>query len=328
MRDVAERHDGAVEPCDERDGLEILADLSFGDGMQDQPAGVGAQLAEREVEGCLLHDSGYLGEGNIVASQFLLAQLDGGFAIAAASQRHLRNRGQIQQFTTNVRRCAPQLVLGELRGRNSEGHDVERCLAELHFGLFGVSRWKVLDSVHRVPDIVEDGIGIGEGCQFDPDGAQAFGGGAHHPLDAGKSYDAFLDAAIDVLLNLPGRGSGRPYRDDHGSKVQLGQVLDGELTAGNDAPDDQEQHEQVGGNGVAREVGDESGFHGRSWSCHVIGGGAVHVRVPLSRRRCVFRLDRQPFTGAWEGADDESFPGVEYLHHPAVTCVSECLRHE
>ena len=84
LRHVAERHDGTVEPGDERDVPELLAEASLGDGLENHSAGIGAQLPERQVQRSPLHGVGDLVERQVVAAQLLLAQLDRYLAVAGA----------------------------------------------------------------------------------------------------------------------------------------------------------------------------------------------------------------------------------------------------
>ena len=103
-----------------------------------------------------------------------------------------------------------------------------------------------------------------------------------------------------------------------------------EVRPGNDSADDEEQHQQIGGDGIPGEPGDRSRFHRSPRLCHWYGVRGGHVQTPLSRRCGIRHRDRQSFAGSGQRADDHPFPRVEYFHHPsgirAFEWISRCAQ--
>ena len=66
--DVAQAQNGAVLPGAQHDVLELVAAHPLGVGAQQQVAGLGAQLAGRQIEGGEPHRVGHLGDGEVVAA--------------------------------------------------------------------------------------------------------------------------------------------------------------------------------------------------------------------------------------------------------------------
>ena len=141
-------------------------------------------------------------------------------------------------------------------------------MPELHFRLVRRHRRKVLDAVDCGLDIIQNGSGVGEGRELDIDLSEPRGCGADNPLHPRQTDDALLDATIDVFLHFPRRRTREGNGDGHGSQVDGRKVLNGEVGAGDDAADDEEQHEQVGGDGIPGEIRDRSRFHGSARLVH------------------------------------------------------------
>ena len=167
---------------DERNVLELLADAALGDGVQHHAPGLGAQLPERQVEGCALHRGGHLGGRQVVAPQLLLAELDCYLPVTRARSVTSEMGRQLQQFAAHVFGRQSQLVLARDRRRDGERHRLDGQPRQLYLWPFRVLRREVLDGVHRIPHSVQYAVCIGEGRDFDPDEAHAFGGGGHDPL--------------------------------------------------------------------------------------------------------------------------------------------------
>ena len=253
-RHVPERDDGSVEPGNQRNVLELCADLPFRIRMQDQASRARAQLAEGHVERRPPHGVGDLVEGEPVSPQVLFAQFDGNLTVPGAEQRHLGDRRQLEQVLAQILGRKPQVVLGGRRGRYRESHDLDVQSRVLDFRLFGRSRREVLDTIHRALHVAENGVGVGEGRKLDPDFAKAFIGGCHDPLGTGQADHVLLEPANDVLLNLLRRRAGGRDRHGHGSEIEIGKTLNGEVGSGDQAANDEERHEHVGGDGVAGKI--------------------------------------------------------------------------
>ena len=252
--DITEPHDGAIQSRDERDVEELLADAALGQRLQNHAAGAGAQLAGSQVHRALAHNPGNLGEGQAVAAQSLFAYLDSDLAIARALQADQRHRRQRQQVVAQLFGGKPQLVLCEHGGRNRQRHHVAHGPRQRHLRLLGTDRREVLDAVHGVLNVVEHGLGIGKGGNFDVDLAEPLGGDPHDALHAGIADDALLDPAVDVLLHLFGRCARRGDVNRDRAVVNAGKTPHGQLAAGDGAADQQDEHEEVGGDPVFRKV--------------------------------------------------------------------------
>ncbi len=259
--DVAQRQDGAVDPGDERYVPELLADLPLAHGVEDHAAGPGAQFAECRVAGGAPDLSRHLGERQPVAAQFLLVHLDGDFAVARAAQSDLGDGRQGQQIVAQVFRRPAQRIFGRSRRRHGERHHLDRQLLQLDLRAFGVGRRKILDAFDGAADIRQDLAGIGEGFELDIQAGEALRGGADDPRDAGQADHAFLDPAVDVLLDLLRRCAGHLHGHGNRAQIDFRNVLDGQLNAGKDAADDQQDQQELGGDGIADEIGDRSVLH-------------------------------------------------------------------
>ena len=202
-------------------------------------------------------------------------------------------------------------------------------LDKLDLRLFRSDGRKVLDAVDRALDIVEDGVGIGEGGHLDYDRAKALARGRHHALDTRQPDDAFLDAAVDVRFDLLRRCAGVEHGNSGPPGFDVGVVLDDELKSRQHPAHDQQDHQQMGGDGIAREVGDQSRLEaGRARLCRGLGVGAAgvghaHRLAPLFRRLRIAGLDGQSLSRPRQGADDHAVARVERLHHHAAIGVSQ-----
>ena len=117
---------------------------------------------------------------------------------------------------------------------------------------------EIINAAYRLAHVFQDRGRIGKGGQFDLDLSQAFAGGADNPLGAGNTYYALFNSTVYVFRHFLGRRPGRPHLDGHRAQVDVGVDLDGNLLRRQQTPDDQECHEQVGGNGVSGKISDES----------------------------------------------------------------------
>ena len=79
-------------------------------------------------------------------------------------------------------------------------------------GRSALSGGNLSSAAHRALDRVQHVGGLGELGDLDLDPAEALGRGADDPLDPRQSDHRLLDAAVDILLDLPrptSRANGR-----------------------------------------------------------------------------------------------------------------------
>ncbi|MCZ7585188.1 MAG: hypothetical protein M5R36_18680 [Deltaproteobacteria bacterium] len=129
---------------------------------------------------------------------------------------------------------------------------------------------KHADLVHGALDVGKNAIGIGSEHQFDGDHTQALDRDRGDALHAVEALHGFLDREDDPLLHVGGRGAGIGDLNIDDVHVEFGKDLLLGPEKPQQAPDDDDEHQQVRRDGIARGPGDGS------------FGGIAAVHAPLS----------------------------------------------
>jgi hypothetical protein len=115
------------------------------------------------------------------------------------------------------------------------------------------------DPVDRALDVGQRLLLVGLDRELGADVAAALGRGRDHALDPVDPADPLLDREDDALLDLRRARAGVGHRDRDQVELGLREHLLLDLQAHQQAADQQEEHQQVGGDRVLRHPGDRAG---------------------------------------------------------------------
>ena len=256
MGDVPQQQAGAVRPGPEYDIFEVPLHVGLAYGAQHDVAVAGLHRARRDIQGGRGDSVGDLAQGQVVFAQQLLGYLYGNLVVPGAHDLRGGDLGVGQQLAADLLGQGLQAALPHVTGDlHGQGGELQFGLADN--GLLRLVR-EMRDGVDPVLDLVHQ---LGQVVTFhglDHDAGVGFEGVRLNPLDAVHIVDGILDLEHDPLFHLLGRRPGIGCGDENHLYIHFRQdgALDTERGAQAQYHDD--DHQQVGGDRVIGEPGDNA----------------------------------------------------------------------
>ena len=258
-RHVAQQQAAAVGPGPEHEPLVVGAAVGLADRAQQDLAARGAHRTAGQVQRGAPHGVRHLVERQLVPAQRHLRHLDGDLVRRDADDLHLADLRQGDEPVAHQ--------LGDrLQGRDVGGArdgDVRHLAAgdqlpdDRPLGFHGERR----DRLDVVRHLVEHAPGIGAGLELHDHRRAALGRGRRDLLDAVDVLDGLLDADDDPGLDLLRRRAEVGHLDSDAAQIELGEYLFGDRRGARQAAGDDQNHQEVRGDGVAGEPADRA-VHG------------------------------------------------------------------
>jgi len=124
---------------------------------------------------------------------------------------------------------------------------------------FGLLR-KAVDGIHPVLDLGDDGVEVRTRDRLDAEDAGSFHRNGLKTIDIRDALDLLLGSHTEGFLDLLGRCARVFDGDADDLYIDAGEFLLVNLGQGHDAPENQHHHQEVGGDGIPNEPGDD-GIH-------------------------------------------------------------------
>ena len=259
--DIAQYEAGAVRPRQQRQGFVLVAAIRLSDGAQQDLAGVAAHRAARQVERRVPHGGGHVVERQTVPAEHRFRHFNRYLVGARAGhldQRYVGKRGQL------VAHALGDLLQHELVGVARHGQVHHLCAGDeladdRLLGLFG----KGIDGVDPALDVIQHAANVGAELELDHDAAHALRRRRDDLLDAVDAVDRLLDPHAHGLLDLFRGGPQVGHLDVDAVEGDLGHHLGRHVDGGDQPADDEQPHQQVGGDRIPGEPVDNHWL----WNC-------------------------------------------------------------
>ncbi len=255
--DIAQAHERAVAVAEKDDLLEVLLVVALAEGPDPYLGFPGIDAAGGQIQRTAADRVGDIGEGESEGSQSLERYLDRDLVLPYAADVDLGHRGKRGEFILDLVRQFLQRTFGYVAMDDEPHH----ALAVRHLpepGTLGPGR-KRLNAVDCGLDVVQRARHVRTGVHFDPDGCHA---GGRHGLDRFhiiEPADLVLDLDDDRFLHLLRGGAGIDHRDFDVIEGDGGPRLPLDTGERHQSGGENPEHQEVGGNAVARHVGDRAG---------------------------------------------------------------------
>ncbi|GBD41687.1 hypothetical protein HRbin39_01071 [bacterium HR39] len=231
-------------------------------------------------------------DGEVQRVQAFGLQLDEDAVVAHAEERDPVDAGG-EQPVADALGPALERRLRERTGEHQPGDGVVAHDAPhpRRLGVFGERG----DAGHRLFHLGLRLLHVGALLVLQGDHADPLAGGGDHLVDAVEVAHLGFDGREDVGLHVLGGGPRPDHRDRDHVDAEVGEELAPQLEHRHQARDDQEDHQQVGGGGMAGEIADQSAAAGRLLRgggfarAHEVSSGTISTRTPgpASGRRVV-----------------------------------------
>ncbi len=258
-RHVAQQQAGAVGPSQQHEVLVFGSPVGLPDGAQQEVSPFAAHRAAGDIERGTPHGVGHIVECQLVRAQRRLRHLDGDLVRWDTGHVHLTDLRQGEQFVAHL--FGDRLQGGDVGGAG-DGDDenlvADDRLADDRFFRGGRKRRDRLDCGG---DLVQHALGVGAELDIEPDRRTARARRRLDPPDALDALDGLLDPQDDPGLHILGRRAEIGHVDADHIQIGLRKRLVDDLRGRHQAGRHDESHQEVGGDGVARQPFDAA-VHG------------------------------------------------------------------
>ena len=233
LRDVVERHPCAVAAGGDGQLFQFVPPVGLSGGAQQDFPPVGLHRAPRQIQRPFAQGLRHVLEGQVVARQGCLGDLNGNLVGPFVDDGGLGDAGQPEQVVAHPAAHLLERALVHRPGYgNLDDHVLDGCrFDDGLLGLFG----KGVDRVNAVFHLAKRLHAIRVKKQFDLNGAQILCGDRAHFPDSADALQAFLDAGADPGFDLLGGGAQVRDRYDDQGHIDIGVELDGNAIQGGQA---------------------------------------------------------------------------------------------
>ena len=263
--DIAQTNDRAVAAAQDDDLLEVLLVVALSQGAHPDLRLLRVDAAGRQIQGTAANRIGNIAQRQSERSQPLQRHFDRDLVVPHAAGLDLGDGGQRGEFVLDAVCKLLQRTLADV-AIHDQAHHALRVGHLPDLGPLGFAR-EGLNAADRRLDIGQRIVHVGARTHLHPDRPHPRGRHRLDRLHVAQPLDLVLDLRDDALLHLLG-GCARIGDGDldlvegHG-----GPCFQLELEERRDTRDENADHQQVGGDAVARHVGDRAArFAVVSWA--------------------------------------------------------------
>ena len=275
LGDIAQTDDRAVTAAEEDDLLEVLLIVALPQRAHAHLRLLRVDASGGEVQGTAANRSGDIGQREPEGAKPLKRHFDRDLVVSHTARLDLRDGGKRGEIVLDAVGDLLQRTLGRVAVHDQAHHALG--VGQLpYLGPLGFARER-LDSADRRFDIGQGVVDVRARMHLHPDRAHSRGRHGPDGLHVVQPADLVLDLDDDALLHLLGRGARIGDRDLHLVEGQSGPCFQLESRQRHQARGEDPEHQQVGGDAVARHVGDRAWFLAVAdrVPSHDVGSGGV-----------------------------------------------------
>ena len=253
-RDVGQRDDGPRLRGHDRNLRELLFPLLALLETQQDLTGMGLDVAGGHVLARRLDQLGDVRECQAVLAQAIGGNLDVGDVFERARDLDLRDRGVVEQLIAEALGVLAQGPVVDV-AEDADLHDLPLTRLQRDLRVVGVLGERP-DAAHGLIDVLVGDVALRARDELDRDRPGPLARRGDDLLDPLNAPDRVLDRQQDARLDFGGRCARVSDGDFHHVERELGLDLLLDVDRGPETADDEQKHEQVRRDGVARHPGD------------------------------------------------------------------------